>query len=42
MYYKHMNRLAKNYYSLSVSIVKGLDVYLWDWKGYCKFINIIV
>lgn len=35
-----MNRLANNYYSLPVSIVKGLDVYLWDKNGK-KYVDLL-
>ena len=35
-----MNRLAKNYYSLPVSIVKGMDIHLWDKNGK-KYVDLL-
>jgi acetylornithine/succinyldiaminopimelate/putrescine aminotransferase len=35
-----MNRLAKNYYSLPISIVKGLDIHLWDKNGK-KYVDLL-
>jgi ornithine--oxo-acid transaminase len=40
MYYKDMNRLAKNYYSLPISIVKGKDIHLWDKNGK-KYVDLL-
>ena len=35
-----MNRLAKNYYSLPISIVKGKDIHLWDKNGK-KYVDLL-
>ena len=35
-----MNRLANNYYSLPISIVKGLDIHLWDKNGK-KYVDLL-